>query len=144
VPPGWELAALALIAVPFVFTDITARRLPDWMTCQRLHRRLTPLAVAAITGHEQGRHARARSAPKPTPALPGARADQPVRDGHERRQTRSYGAAGGDTGAAIQGSQHESLEGAEEQGLPAGPAEDEAEAGHDAASPHPSCSSVLS
>jgi hypothetical protein len=71
VPPGWELAALALVAVPFAFTDITARRLPDRMTCQRLHRRLTPLAVAAITEHEPGRHARARSAQQPTPALPG-------------------------------------------------------------------------
>ncbi len=45
VPTGWELAALAwlaLIAVPLAFTGVAARRLPDRMTCQRLHRKAHP------------------------------------------------------------------------------------------------------
>lgn len=65
VPLGWELAALAwlaLIAVPFAFTDTTACRLPDRMTCRASTGTLAPLTAAAITGQEPGRRARASGA----------------------------------------------------------------------------------
>jgi len=62
VPPGWELAALAwlaLIAVPLAFTDIAARRLPDRLTTAAFAGTLVLLAAAAINGHDPGRLARA-------------------------------------------------------------------------------------
>jgi leader peptidase (prepilin peptidase)/N-methyltransferase len=62
VPSGWELAALAwlaLIAVPLAFTDIAVHRLPDRLTAAAFAGALVLLAVAAITGHEPGRLARA-------------------------------------------------------------------------------------
>jgi leader peptidase (prepilin peptidase)/N-methyltransferase len=62
VPSGWELAALAwlaLIAVPLAFTDIAVRRLPDRLTAAAFAGTLALLAVAALAGHEPGRLARA-------------------------------------------------------------------------------------
>lgn len=59
---GWELAALpwlALIAVPLAFTDIAVHRLPDRLTAAAFGGTLVLLAVAALTGHEPGRLARA-------------------------------------------------------------------------------------
>jgi hypothetical protein len=66
VSTDWELAALAwlaLIAVPFAFTDITARRLPDRVTCRRLHRNAHPAGCP--------RDHRARAGP-PRPRAIGA------------------------------------------------------------------------
>ena len=59
---GWELAALAwltLIAVPLAFTDVAVHRLPDRLTAAAFTGTLALLTVAALTGHQPGRLARA-------------------------------------------------------------------------------------
>lgn len=59
---GWELAALAwltLIAVPLALTDIAVHRLPDRLTAAAFTGTLVLLTVAALTGHQPGRLARA-------------------------------------------------------------------------------------
>jgi leader peptidase (prepilin peptidase) / N-methyltransferase len=59
---GWELAALvwlALVAVPLALTDIAVHRLPDRLTAAAFAGTLALLTVAALTGHQPGRLARA-------------------------------------------------------------------------------------
>jgi leader peptidase (prepilin peptidase)/N-methyltransferase len=62
VSSGWELAALAwltLVAVPLALTDIAGHRLPDRLTAAAFVGTLVLLTVAALTGHQPGRLARA-------------------------------------------------------------------------------------
>ena len=59
---GWELAALAwlaLIAVPLALIDVAVHRLPDPLTAAAFTGTLALLAVAALSGHQPGRLARA-------------------------------------------------------------------------------------
>jgi leader peptidase (prepilin peptidase)/N-methyltransferase len=59
---GWELAAMAwltLTAVPLAFTDIAVHRLPDRLTAAAFAGTLALLTVAAFTGHQPDRLARA-------------------------------------------------------------------------------------
>jgi leader peptidase (prepilin peptidase)/N-methyltransferase len=59
---GWELAALAwltLVAVPLALTDIAVHRLPNRLTAAAFAGTLALLTVAALTGHQPGRLARA-------------------------------------------------------------------------------------
>lgn len=59
---GWELAALVwltLIAVPLALTDIAVHRLPDRLIAAAFTGTLVLLTVAALTGHQPGRLARA-------------------------------------------------------------------------------------
>ena len=59
---GWELAALAwlvLVAVPLALIDVAVHRLPDPLTAAAFTGTLALLAVAALTGHQPGRLARA-------------------------------------------------------------------------------------
>jgi leader peptidase (prepilin peptidase)/N-methyltransferase len=61
-PQGWELAALAwltLVAVPLALIDIAVHRLPDRLTAAAFAGTLALLTVAAFSGHEPGRLARA-------------------------------------------------------------------------------------
>jgi leader peptidase (prepilin peptidase)/N-methyltransferase len=58
----WELAALAWLAlstVPLAFTDLAVQRLPDPLTAAAFTGTLALLTVAALTGHQPGRLARA-------------------------------------------------------------------------------------
>ena len=62
---GWELAALAwltLIAMPLALIDIAAHRLPNRLTAAAFAGILALLTVAALTGHQPGRLARAAAA----------------------------------------------------------------------------------
>jgi leader peptidase (prepilin peptidase)/N-methyltransferase len=59
---GWELAALAwlvLLAIPLALIDVAVHRLPDPLTAAAFTGTLALLAVAALTGHQPGRLARA-------------------------------------------------------------------------------------
>jgi leader peptidase (prepilin peptidase)/N-methyltransferase len=61
---GWELAALAwlvLVALPLALIDMAVHRLPDPLTAAAFTGTLALLAVAALTGHQPGRFARAAS-----------------------------------------------------------------------------------
>lgn len=61
VPFGWELAALAwlaLLAVPLSLIDIAVHRLPDRLTTAAFAGTLALLAVDTLTGHQPGRLAR--------------------------------------------------------------------------------------
>ena len=60
--PGWQLAALAwlaLIAVPLAFTDLAVHRLPDPLTATAFTGTLALMAAAAVAGHQPGHLARA-------------------------------------------------------------------------------------
>jgi leader peptidase (prepilin peptidase)/N-methyltransferase len=59
---SWELAALAwlvLLAVPLALIDLAVHRLPDPLTAAAFTGMLALLAVAALTGHQPSRLARA-------------------------------------------------------------------------------------
>jgi leader peptidase (prepilin peptidase) / N-methyltransferase len=59
---GWELAALTwlvLLAIPLALIDMAVHRLPDPLTAAAFTGTLALLALAALTGHQPARLARA-------------------------------------------------------------------------------------
>jgi leader peptidase (prepilin peptidase) / N-methyltransferase len=102
VPSGWELAALAwlaLIAVPLAFIDIAVQRLPDLLAISAFAGTLALLAAAEGAAHQPWplvRRDRRRRAPR---LLPGPVAGLSGPAGPGRRETRGQHRPGARVGS---------------------------------------------